>query len=159
MKKAVYSILFVFSALGNSTDGWVQVPRQEKVLQETEEDHSIWVVFAKAFGSERVLVRFPEDPLTHQWDEFFQATAADTEGGELSLVVQKKDNLSSEPCTKATDFSYRDEVSGLWVQERWIETEGHIYLLRATHPSESAIFFSSFFDSFELEREEDFKRA
>jgi hypothetical protein len=157
-KKYLLSVFFAFTCLGS--DGWVHVPRQEKIVQEIEgEDRSIWVVYAKTFDQERLLIRFPEPPVTSHWDGRFTATASHLGVGELKLIVHKREYPPSRSETKISYCSYRDADTGVLVREKRIETEHYSYLLRFTHPLESTKLFSAFAESFELERECDFKRA
>ena len=132
-------------------DGWVSVPRQERVVHQWEEDDStIWVVFAKTFGSERILLRFPEDPAYRHHNGRFHAFATHLGHGEMSLIVQKKESPSAPSANR--EISYQDGDSGRWVRERHIETDEYHYVLRVSLPTDSASLYRQFIDSFEIER-------
>jgi hypothetical protein len=143
--------LFVLSApFAMADDGWVSVPRPERVIHQfAEEDRSIWVVFAKSFGSDRILLRFPEDPTYRHLEGRFEAMATHLGNGEMCLLVRKK-VLSSKPPAPISEVAYRDADTGHWVRERHIETDQHQYILRMSHPMDSAALFRQFADSFEI---------
>ncbi len=130
-------------------DGWVTVPRPERIGHELEEDRSIWVVFAKTFESERILLRFPDDPAYQRPEGRFVATTSRVGDGEFSLLVRKKETPSGEA---SRDISYFDAEKDRFVRERHIDTEEHHYILRFSHPSDSLALFSQFADSFEIEQ-------
>lgn len=142
-------MLLAASPLAMADDGWVSVPRPERVVhQMEEEDHSIWVVFAKSFGDDRVLVRFPEDPIYRHEEGRFEAIATHLGMGEMTLLAQKKDPHVQ---LLAGEIVYRDAEHGLWVREKHIETDQYHYILRVAHPTQSSSFFRQFADSFEIE--------
>lgn len=134
-----------------ANDGWVSVPRPEKVVHQLEEDHSIWVVFSKSFGDERVLVRFPEDPTYRHRDGHFEAVATHLGVGEMALFARKKDPTQPSTSSRINDISYRDAEHGFWVRERHIDTSQYHYILRVVHPNQSAALFRQFADSLEIE--------
>jgi len=143
--------LLALSSFSFGDSEWVSVPRPEKVVHQLErEDHSIWVVFAKTFGEDRVLLRFPEDPVYHRAESRFDAFASHLGVGEMSLIAQKKEiGTSSSPIG---DIAYFDAESGRWIRERHIDTDQHHFVLRVSHPSQSSSLFRQFTDSFEIER-------
>ena len=158
MFKTIFCSLYLLFSGFSSDEGWVKVVREEKVMQElTEEDRSIWVVLAKVFGEERILVRFPESPQISLQNHQFKAMVP-WQGGELSLVVDQKEFPAEKRLKKEKTFFYRDPESSLLIQEKVIETEGHIYKLSFKHHSESRAISKKFFHSFEVERTGDFKR-
>lgn len=139
------------SSYGFADSEWVSVPRPEKVVHQLEqEDRSIWVVFAKTFEQDRVLIRFPEDPVYRHAVNRFDALASHLGVGEMSLIVQSKD-LTTVSRTSG-DIAYVDAESGGWIRERHIDTDRHHYVLRVSHPSQSASLFQQFVRSFEIER-------
>jgi hypothetical protein len=159
IKKYLYSFCFLLFQLPGAGDGWVEVPRQERVVHEISgEDRSIWVVFAKKFENERILVRFPQEPTVTHADDHFNAIAT-LGDGELTLTVRKKEQPDSKPKTEKRNISYRDSETSLLVRELHIETESHFYVLRSKHSSESSSLYQSFFESFEIERPGEFKRC
>jgi hypothetical protein len=149
--KFIITLLLATSSLVMANDGWVSVDRPEKVVHQLdEEDHSIWVVFAKSFGPERVLVRFPEDPVYRHNNGRFEAIATHFGSGEFELLAQKTGS-QRQTSYKIQDISYRDAERGFWVRERHIDTGLYHYTLRVTHPTQSAVIFRQFTDSFEIE--------
>lgn len=150
--KWIVALIFSTSLVAFADEGWVTVPRQEQVVHQLEnEDRSIWVVFAKTFGSERVLVRFPEDPVYRHDEGRFEAFASHLGRGEMSLSVRKKNLAASFLPMSAHEIVYRDSETGQWVFEKHIETSQHQYVLRFSHPSQSRVLFRQFADSFEIE--------
>lgn len=151
----IFALLSVVSSVAFGQDDWVKVPPKELVVHQLEqEDHSIWVVFSKTMGSDRVLVRFPEDPTyRHHVDGHFEAFATHLGVGELSLSAKKK-NFSSKKSSAQTlgEVIYRDIETGRWIMEKHIETDQFLYVLRFSHPSQSTVIFRQFVDSFEVEK-------
>lgn len=139
-------------------DGWVSVQRPQRVPHQLEEeDRSIWAVFAKAFGEERILVRFPDDPVYQTKKGNFIAAAPYMGQGEFALIVHKK----GQPGTvgQRRDLAYADpENPALWIRERHIESDENLYVLRFTYPVNNPDLFSKFADSFEIEKNSDFRR-
>jgi hypothetical protein len=150
IQKCIFAVLFVLSSLVYADNGWVSVSRPERVVHQLEEeDHSIWVVFAKSFGTERVLVRFPEDPHYRHAAGYFEASATHLGSGEMTLIVCKK-NFAASQNLPDREVVYRDADTGRWVFERHIETDEYQYVLRFSHPSQSKVQSRQFFDSFEI---------
>jgi len=132
-----------------SEDGWVSVSRPERIVHQIDsDDQTVWVTFVKNFGSERVMVRFPEDPQVRRVGGGFEARSSYGQG-EMALFVQKKTG-SKERLKR--DVCYRDAETGLLVRERHYETEEHLFVLRVALPSESASLFRQFADSLEIFR-------
>jgi hypothetical protein len=129
-------------------EAWVSVERPQRVVHTIEtDDKSIWVVFIKNFGTERVSIRFPEDPQIYRKDGAFVAKAPYGQG-EMYLLVRK----SIEPNGNVSDriVKYQDTESGLFVLERHVKTAENIYVLRMTHPSESLFLFQQFSGSLDV---------
>ena len=151
LNKLLIAFFIAFTSFAVADDGWVSVARPERVVHQWEEDDSsIWIVFAKTFGQERILIRFPEDPVYRHLDGRFQAAATHLGIGEMSLIVRKKETPSA-PVASRREVSYRDADSGRWIRERHIETDEYHYVLRASMPTESATLYRQFVDSFEIE--------
>jgi hypothetical protein len=147
-----YLFLFLIFSIGNADDGWVSIQQSEPIVHQLEiEDHSIWVVFAKNFGSERVLIRFPEDPVYKQSDGRFEIVATRLGLGEFSLLTQKKSLTDRVGVFFFRNSAYYDHDAGLWVFERHIDSREHHYLLRVTDPLQNNLARQMFFDSFEIE--------
>lgn len=138
--------------------GWVSVPRPQRVpYQLEEEDHSIWVVFAKSFGDERILIRFPDDPIYQRKDGNFVAAAPFGGAGEFTLIVQKKAKGGQSGMVR--EFAYPDpEHPDNWIRERHVQSEENHYILRFSYPRNNPHLFSQFADSFEIEKNSDFHR-
>lgn len=138
-------------------DAWVSVPRPQKIPYQIEEDdRSIWVVFAKTFGGERVLIRFPDDPIYRRKADQFIASSPWMSQGEFSLIVRKK---TSGPVRGIQEVVYRDsENRGRWVRERHLESKDYHYVLRMSHPNDNIALFNQFAGSFEIEKNSDFHR-
>ncbi len=148
-------ILFssIFSSnLAGAEAGWVPVSKSQKAIHQIEEDdQTIWVVFAKDFGSERILVRFPEDPIYQYQDGQFNAYATQLGSGELTLLVREKQGDLAEGESRVRYASYFDPDTGFWVREKHVETRRHQYVLRVVNPSENSSVFPQFANSFEVE--------
>ncbi|HEX2583334.1 MAG TPA: hypothetical protein VHL30_04385, partial [Chlamydiales bacterium] len=128
-----------------SSNGWVAVERSEKEdspLGADESDPTIWVVFAKQMGSEKILVSFPVEPV-------YKYTKADgsaieisaSAGGNEHLVLvsapsrdvlnERKANLESAIIVLEKVGEERAELiywqSGYWYMEQLISTAEHSY--------------------------------
>ena len=151
--KCVIAFLIVISPFVFAEEGWVSVPRPEHVVHQLEEeDRSVWVVFAKSFGSERVLVRFPEDPVYRHVEGRFEALASHFGRGEMALIVNKKTIAASILQNAVYELHYHDHETGQWVFEKHVDTDEHQYVLRLFHPSQSNVLFRQFSDSFEIRK-------
>jgi len=132
-------------------DGWVGVPRTEHVAHQlVDEDPSVWVVFAKTFGAERILVRFPQDPAYRSVDGGFEVYASHAGQEEISLIIRKNSAMTVS-LGQPHEIVYYDADTGRWVFERHVETAENRYVLRVSHPSQSRSLFMQFSDSFEIE--------
>lgn len=151
--KCLIALLFVSSGIVSADEGWVSVSRPERVVHQLEEeDRSIWVVFAKTFGSERVRVRFPEDPHYRHVEGHFEAYSSHLGQGEMFLMARKKNLAAVQSHAQTREIAYLDPESSRWVFEKHIETDQYQYVLRLSHPSQSRALFRQFCDSFEIER-------
>ncbi len=158
-------------------NGWVAVDRPEKrdpVESFDDVDRSIWVVFAKQIGEEKILVSFPEDPSYRYMDEKgeeMEATAV-LDGAEYRFQVMKKLFSSSEEL-----LDYRKEVlegagavaqkasepgeppvieltywkEGYWYFEKLVSTPNHTYFFQTKSISMEDAAHLQFVDSFDLE--------
>lgn len=159
--------------------GWVQVerPKKDYAEQNKEEDSSIWPVFAKQLGSERILLRFPEDPAYHypgagvedfdsivvgasRDDWTFQMSAAPRIPEDLSELIQRKIAIldsdeevlfihSHQVESRVVDLLYRSKDQ--WVRERVLSAPEHLYVLRTSGPTLSDAKHHLFISSFDLE--------
>src|SRR5690606_24217025 len=113
------------------------------------------VVFAKSFGEERILIRFPDDPIYQRKNGNFIATSPYGDAGEFTLIVQKQEDGEGQ----VREFAYPDpEHPGTWIQERHVQSDENHYILRLAYPVNDPHLFSQFADSFEIEKNSDFKR-
>ena len=149
--KYLFATFIFLTSIGAAEDHWVNVPKSEPVihrLDALDEDRSIWVVFSKRFDTEKVFIRFPEDPTYRTRDARFEAVSSQRGSGEFSLVVSKKN--ASAPSIEG-DVVWKDAETGNWIRERHIETQDHHYVLKMVHSSDSAALFHQFVDSFEIQ--------
>ncbi len=135
----------------------MSVPRPQRVPHQLEEDdHSVWVVFAKSFGEERILVRFPDDPVYQRKNGDFIAATPYGSSGEFTLIVQKK---IGDGEGMVRELAYPDpEHPGYWVRERHVESRENHYVLRLINPVNDPHLFDKFANSFEIEKNSDFHR-
>jgi hypothetical protein len=151
--KCIIAALIAFSTVAVADDGWVSVSRVERVVHQLEEeDQPIWVVFAKDFGFERVLVRFPVDPAYRHAEGRFEAFASGVGYGEMTLIVCKNNSAAFSSTNQVQQVVYRDTDTGRWVLEKHIETDQNRYVLRFSHSAHSRVLFRQFSDSFEIHR-------
>ena len=151
--KYLFSAFVLLASALKAEDHWVNIPRSEPIvhrLENVDEDRSIWVVFSKRFDSEKVLIRFPEDPSYRSSEGLFEATSSQRGIGEFSLLSTKKIHPSEVSSPKIRDMIWKDAETGQWVRERHIETGEHLYVIRLAHPNDSEALFHQFADSFEF---------
>lgn len=160
MLNCLFFLSIVFGSAGAGVEsGWVAVsPSQKTIHRLEEEDRAIWVVFAKDFGSERVLIRFPEDPSYQKQQGRFKAYVSQLGSGELTLLVEEKKNPSPMEQQTIRYAAYFDPQTGFWVREKHIETGSNQYVLRVVNPSENSSIFQQFANSFEVEPSSVFNR-
>jgi hypothetical protein len=154
--KTLFAFILTSSIIPD--DGWVSVPRPQRVPHQLEEDdQSIWVVFSKTFEEERVLLRFPVDPIYQRKNGNFILEAPWQGRGEFSMIVRKKSEVGTQG--KSQDIVYKDEgLEGRWIRERYIESEKYLYVLRLSHSLDNPSLFNQFADTFEIEHNRDFHR-
>jgi len=151
--KCIIALLLASSTFVVANEDWVSVPRLERVVHQLEEeDQPIWVVFAKNFGSERILVRFPVDPVYRHVEGRFEAYASQPVCGEMTLIVCKKNGAAASSQIQVQQVVYHDDDMGRWVLEKHIETDQNRYVLRFSHSAQSQVIFRQFSDSFEIQR-------
>ncbi len=102
-------------------------------------------------------MRFPVDPIYHRNDGNFVAKAPWQGQGEFSMIARKKSEVGAQG--QSQDIVYKEEgVDGSWIRERYVESEGYLYVLRLSHPLDNPTLFKQFADSFEIEYNRDFHR-
>lgn len=175
----VYKFLLASLLLGASPsydgDGWVAVDRPEKGGEAFEEvDPSIWVVFAKQMGPEKLLISFPEDPAYHYMDKNGEemeivASSPDVEyrlqilkktfsAGE-ELLAYRMESLQGASIAR-TSMGPETEVSaeltywkeGYWYMERLLSTEYHTYFFQTKSGGLDDDAHRIFISSFDLYR-------
>jgi hypothetical protein len=152
----LFKLLFSLTALLASTpimdeEGWVSLPRPTNVAEAMgadERDPSIWVVFAKQLGTERLMVRFPDEPTYHYFGEQGEMEVISKAGGNehrlqvLSEVFPSSDlmcqrrleQLGHPPVVYKSMGKQRVDLilwqEGAWLQERWIRADHHTFFLQ-----------------------------
>lgn len=160
--------LFNFLFASIDSNGWVSVEPPKKSSFEgalQEEDSSIWVVFTKKLGPEKLLVRFPEDPeytyLTPDEMEIFTSQDGATYRlrvlkADPSFLKEREKQLSSDLITEESttpntlDLFYRSE--GSWVWERLVLTPHHLYILQTTSDTLISEGHQQFVDSLDIQK-------
>lgn len=158
-------------------DGWVAIERPEKnsgVEGADERDPSIWVVFSKQIGPEKILISFPDEPTYRYMDvrgELIEVRSASRgaehrlqvlqetfKSPEELLTLRKKQlegasmfTQSHDSTKKWVDLMYWKE--GFWHFERLITTDLHTYFLQTTAPDADGEAHHIFIHSFNLEND------
>lgn len=172
--KFMFSLSLLMSdAPKMDADGWVPVerPKQEaEMVGADERDPSIWVVFAKQIGSEKIILKFPDEPTyryAHKNGEEMEVTAS-AFGVEHKFQVVPQTYASSEEMLRQrvgqlegyTVISQKwDENSAewmgwkddFWVQEKIIRGEFRTFFLQTKSASIEANSHRAFVESFDLE--------
>ena len=152
--KSIFAFFLTISI--PSEEGWVSVSRTQRVpIQLEEEDASVWVVFSKSFGREKLLIKFPKDPSYQKKNGIFLASSPCIGNGEISLLVKNISGFQEKE--GRVDYIYPDPDNlNHWIRERHITTSENHYVLRFSHVSGDAALFSKFVESFEVEKVSDF---
>lgn len=153
-----------------SSNGWVTVERSEKEaspLGADESDPSIWVVFAKQMGSEKILVSFPVEPI-YKYTKAdgsaikISASAGGSEhlvwisGPSNDLLNERKTSLESAVIAlekvgeEGTELIYWQ--SGYWYMEHLISTAEHSYVLQTKNAELESDSHRIFVSSFDLQK-------
>lgn len=175
----IIKALIAFVCLANvpvvSDDGWVAVAQPEKQSDRFDDiDHSIWVVFSKKIGSEKLLISFPEDPQYHYLEgkeDQLEVVGMDPDARFSLKVVRgvyddadallksRIDSLQAAAIARAEAVEMQDRMSaelvywqdGHWYQETLISTAGHTYLLQSRSAGLDLAAHAQFSGSFDLE--------
>lgn len=149
------------------SDGWFPVEQPEKQpVQEDEKDSTIWAIFVKNLGDEKILARFPEDPnykyITPETIEIsstkngerFQLWIQEIPQGDsfkqrMEEVLSLPNVQMSEADPEGMNLVYQTE--GKWVQEHLLLTSHHLYLFQTTSLTPSSEKHEIFTQSFEIE--------
>jgi hypothetical protein len=118
-----------------SDDGWVVLEKKGKELSQNEDDPSVWPLFFKKIGSERIRIRFPKEPAYRY-----------TESGDLEIWVKRGEESYLLLVQKIGNFSSDERV---WDWEHVVQTDSHFYhfkiLSQSLESSQHDFFFRSFF--------------
>jgi hypothetical protein len=149
--------------------GWVRVARPEQRAEVVDqEDHAIWVVFAKQLGSEKILISFPEDPQYRYLDPKGQAIEATAKGEQIEYRFQALDRVvENGEALLESRLSDLEGVrvfktdsggpvcltywqKGLWVQETFLTTPYHTYFFQTQGPEYDEGMHQKFVSSFDV---------
>jgi hypothetical protein len=181
---AFVKLLFSFGLLlaelpAMDAEGWVTVERPRKEAEAPgadERDPSIWVVFSKQIGAEKILISFPDEPVYHYMDgdgAQLEATAK-AHGIEHRFQMFKQIFRSSEQMLslrlkqleKATIVEQRVSENsaellfwqdGFWVQEKLIRTENRAFFLQTKSSEIERDSHRAFTQSFDLVKDPKFQ--
>lgn len=137
LKCFILSFFAVYSIVSGGDNGWFSVEKAPQAKEESpERDSSIWVLFSKTIGLEKILVQFPEDPVCLYTESGMVALRSEKEGEIFELNIEpviKSPSFSpiSEARSKAPPASevlYLSE--GKWVHMHVIQTEHNMYSFR-----------------------------
>ncbi len=159
--------LVIFSTQMDA-NGWVTLERPEKETHTTgadERDPSIWVVFSKKIGAEKILINFPEEPTYRYFDD----TGAEMEilaksgGTEYRLqvlreiyapadfLVERKKALEGAAIAIEAVGELVYWKDGFWYLERHLVTAHHTYLLQTKSAALEGEFHRKFVNSLDVE--------
>ncbi len=152
--------------------GWVALgPALNKTVEpeaREEDDLSVWVIFAKQWGDENFMVRFPEDP-TYRYispDEMkisastkneiyslrvLKAPPAEQLRQQISEVLMQTDILLEEVAKSdenTVDILYRKD--GKWMSTRFFLTKHHLYILHSENAISHRENHQKFIDSLDV---------
>ncbi|MBS0624920.1 MAG: hypothetical protein JSS32_02580 [Verrucomicrobia bacterium] len=164
-------IIKLLAVIGVDENGWVSVERPKKApVQNIEEDDSVWPVFVRKFGEDRILIRFPVDPSYKYLDKKIEIEAEHSgalhklsvEGSEMGLEREFQklvDSLQENGDALVVLASVSDEYSAdllyklgsKWVRERMIAVGERIYRLQTFSETLNVAQHEKFASSFDLE--------
>ena len=157
---------------GEAGDGWFPVEKTRTAPADGEEiDSSIWVLFAKSLGEERITVRLPEDPsYAFSYSGAFEVSAKTDQEifelkaipqGEIEKRVEEIRALSGvslvvvDPPSQDSSGENRSAVTyklgEKWVHEHLIQTAHHLYCLQTIGESPESADHLAFISSFQIE--------
>ncbi|MDE3046695.1 MAG: hypothetical protein KGJ02_08680 [Verrucomicrobiota bacterium] len=136
-----------------------------------EEEKSIWVIFSKQLGPEKILVGFPEEPLYIYREDGEMEIFSTSKGNECHLYVLKKIFKSGDEVLQSREENLENAVvtnrksgaeksgpvaeltywkEGFWHSEKWICTDFHTYFFHTKTASPDLAFYETFTGSFDL---------
>ena len=140
--KFLVSFVLLSASVGFSEDGWFNVEKKPAAAKYSQElDPSIWVLFSKVVGAERVSVRFPEDPKYKYGEDGSLEISSEKDGERFELNMTQL-AISGVPA----DFS--EEVGGAEVRHHFVQNGEHLYHLKTVSRSRTSQFSDLFFSSF-----------
>lgn len=149
-------------------EGWYPVEKKKTVApEEVWEDSSLWPVFTKRHGEERVFLRFPSDPTyTYPASDVLQVESS--QGGEIyTLIVRPDTDLFerrlaelggqsqtfligyAKPEPHILDIQYYFEDR--WVAER-LYLGDHLYILRTASKEPLSSTHARFVTSLDIQK-------
>jgi hypothetical protein len=152
---------------GEIGDGWFPIKKTESTLSEGEEaDSSIWVLFTKNLGEERISCRLPEDPIykyslsgvfevsSQKEGEIFELKAI--QQGEIEKRIEEVRALSgvsliSVDLLSEGRASIAYKLNEKWVRESLVQTAHRLYLLQTTGETPESANHLAFVTSFQVE--------
>lgn len=167
----ILTLLFAFAPFQEDTD-WVPIEKTEVVTPEEiweSQDHSIWPIFSKKTGHEKILIRFPSDPvyryLSPNEMEITAIEGSETtqllilEKGVVDSVNQRIQELTDAPNVLLLDVQKESDrlldiqffTEGKWVFERVLITEEHLYIFQSSSTEPHIKNHARFVASFDLE--------
>lgn len=143
----IASAMLLVSLPDEGVDGWYSVEKKPKIedLHE-EEDRTIWVLFSKDLGLERILVRFPELP-KYTYLENGDLEIRCERGGELFQLTVSKNLLGA---AEAQELHYQHE--GKWVHEQFVRSAHHFFHFKTVEISAETKIHVDLFSSFFIEK-------
>jgi hypothetical protein len=172
--------ILAFLLLAGPVDenGWASVepPKKNPLEQKGDGDPSVWPVFSRQFGSDRLLIRFPADPVYRypnldQGDSETMEIESEVPGTLHRIRVERSDRdmddlfkdkieliqveeesllvLSDRTSGKVSDFLYRSDSK--WIRERIIASSERTYVLQTFSDSLSDSAHQKFISSLDLE--------
>ncbi|HSX10895.1 MAG TPA: hypothetical protein VLF94_04175 [Chlamydiales bacterium] len=141
-----YLIASILAFSGVASDGWFPVEKvRNGTKQEEEVDRSIWVLFAKNLGDERIQVRFPDDPAYKYSDAEVMEISSERDGETFQLTVQP-----AEAGEAKGDLLY--QIEGKWVREHVVQTDHHFYRFKTISNGSDDAHHKAFVSSFLIEK-------
>ena len=139
-----YFLCFVCSA--PASEGWFPVPKTPMAEEaQLDEDSSVWVLFSKTIGLEKIAIRFPSDPICRPTQPGSLEIRSERGGRVFELIVEPVAGGSSPGFS---DFLY--ELEGKWIHERIVHTPYHTYSLRTQSDQPDRLSHQLFVSSFQF---------
>jgi len=179
----LFKFLFAFglvlsdSPQGMDSDGWYTLPHPKKEVQAPgadERDMSVWVVFSKKIGSEKILISMPKEPIyRYMGSEGTEMEVISSYGDSehrlqvINKVYENSDILlesRKQGCAGAlivsenrVDGAYSELVywqNGKWIYERVIVTSERTYFLQTKSQDVANEAHLRFVNSFTIENQQ-----